>query len=100
MSQPSYCPRCLSRLPPDAPRGLCPSCLPVVAFQESSADHARGSPEEMRPGADFDRNLLHGILALRMDFISRDALFAGMNAWVLEKSKPLGQILVAQGVLE
>ncbi len=46
-----------------------------------------------------DRNLLFGILALQMDFIGRDALVAAMNAWVLEKSKPLGEILVQQGVL-
>jgi len=46
-----------------------------------------------------DRNLLFAILALQMDFISRDQLVAGMNAWVLEKSKPLGQILVEQKVL-
>jgi len=44
-----------------------------------------------------DRNLLFGILALQMDFISRDTLIQGMNAWVLEKSKPLGQILVEKG---
>src|SRR5262245_8309643 len=47
-----------------------------------------------------DRNLLFGILALQMDFINRDQLVAGMNAWVLEKSKPLGQILVEQGALD
>jgi tetratricopeptide (TPR) repeat protein len=46
-----------------------------------------------------DRNLLFAILALQMDFISRDQAVAGMNAWVLEKSKPLGQILVEQKVL-
>lgn len=46
-----------------------------------------------------DRNLLFGILALQMDFISRDQLVAGMNAWVLEKTKPLGQILVEQRAL-
>jgi len=46
-----------------------------------------------------DRNLLFGILALQMDFISRDGLITAMNAWVLEKSKPLGQILVDQGAL-
>src|SRR5439155_14244412 len=48
------------------------------------------------PSANPDRNLLFGILALQMDFISRDALIAAMNAWVLDKSKPLGAILVAQ----
>src|SRR5262249_53640030 len=43
--------------------------------------------------------LLFGILALQMDFISRDALIAAMNAWVLHKHRPLGQILVSQGAL-
>jgi serine/threonine protein kinase len=46
-----------------------------------------------------DRNLLFGILALQMDFISRDALIDAMYTWVLEKTKPLGQILVQQGHL-
>src|SRR5690242_20574563 len=46
-----------------------------------------------------DRNLLYGILALQMDFVSREGLIQGMNAWVLEKSKPLGQLLQEQGAL-
>jgi serine/threonine-protein kinase len=46
-----------------------------------------------------DRNLLFGILALQMDFITRDALVAGMNAWVLQKNRPLGDLLVEQGAL-
>jgi serine/threonine protein kinase/tetratricopeptide (TPR) repeat protein len=46
-----------------------------------------------------DRNLLFGILALQMDFISRDALVAAMNAWALDKQKPLGEILLVQGAL-
>ncbi|HKB06620.1 MAG TPA: serine/threonine-protein kinase, partial [Gemmataceae bacterium] len=46
-----------------------------------------------------DRNLLFGILAVQMDFITRDQLLAGMNAWVLDKGKPLGDILRAQGAL-
>ena len=46
-----------------------------------------------------DRNLLFGIVALQMNFINRDQLVAGMNAWVLEKHKPLGQILSEQGAL-
>src|SRR5262249_37485117 len=49
-------------------------------------------------GADY--NLLFGILALQMDFISRDALIAAMHAWVLEKTKPLGQILRELGRLD
>lgn len=46
-----------------------------------------------------DRNLLFGILALQMDFVSKDQLFAGMSAWVLQKEQPLGLILVEQGAL-
>ena len=46
-----------------------------------------------------DRNLLFGILAVQMDFISRDALVTAMNAWVLTKDKPLGEILVSQKAL-
>ncbi|HEY7157328.1 MAG TPA: serine/threonine-protein kinase [Gemmataceae bacterium] len=46
-----------------------------------------------------DRNLLFGILALQMDFINRDALVAAMNAWVLQKTIPLGQILLDQGAI-
>jgi tetratricopeptide (TPR) repeat protein/tRNA A-37 threonylcarbamoyl transferase component Bud32 len=49
--------------------------------------------------ANGDRNLLFGILALQMDFISRDALVGAMNAWVLEKAKPLGQVLVERQAL-
>src|SRR5262245_55424937 len=51
------------------------------------------------PPQSADRNLLFGIVALQLDFINRDQLVAGMNAWVLEKHKPLGQILSQQGAL-
>ena len=43
--------------------------------------------------ASADRNLLFGILAVQLDFVSKDALIAAMNAWVLDKAKPLGDIL-------
>jgi serine/threonine protein kinase/Flp pilus assembly protein TadD len=46
-----------------------------------------------------DRNLLFGILAVQMNFIGKDALISAMHAWVLDKHKPLGQILVEQKVL-
>jgi hypothetical protein len=54
-------------------------------------------PTPDRPAS--DRNLLFGILALQLDFITRDALIAAMHAWVLDKGKPLGQILVGQEAL-
>ena len=50
--------------------------------------------------SNHDQNLLFGILALQMDFISRDALVAAMNAWVLAKEKSLGQILQEQKALD
>jgi eukaryotic-like serine/threonine-protein kinase len=46
-----------------------------------------------------DRNLLFGILALQMDFITRDQLIAAMSAWALAKHRPLGEILVEQKAL-
>jgi tetratricopeptide (TPR) repeat protein len=53
----------------------------------------------MPSGLSADRNLLFGILAVQMDFVGRDALIAAMNAWVLAKDRPLGDLLQEQGVL-
>jgi serine/threonine protein kinase/tetratricopeptide (TPR) repeat protein len=47
-----------------------------------------------------DRNLLFGILALQMDFITRDGLVAAMGAWVLNKNLPLGEVLVERQLLD
>ncbi len=44
--------------------------------------------------ASSDRNLLFGILALQMDFITREQLVAGMQAWVLAKDISLAEHLV------
>lgn len=52
-----------------------------------------------QPQKTTDLNLLFGILTLQMDFINRDQLVSAMNAWVLDKEKPLGEILVAQNAL-
>ena len=46
-----------------------------------------------------DRNLLFGVLALQLDFISQPQLIAGMQAWVTEKSLPLSAHLVRLGHL-
>src|SRR5437763_1526316 len=46
-----------------------------------------------------DTNLLFGILALQMDFLSRDTLIAAMHAHVLNKDTSLGAILLEQGAL-
>lgn len=46
-----------------------------------------------------DRNLLFGVLALQTNFIGRDALVNAMQAWALDKRRPLGQILLEQNKL-
>jgi eukaryotic-like serine/threonine-protein kinase len=46
-----------------------------------------------------DRNLLFGVVALQIDFVSREALVTAMNAWVLAKHRSIGDILVEQGSL-
>ncbi len=48
---------------------------------------------------DADRNLLFGVLALQIDFISREALVAAVTEWTRNRSKPLDEILVGQGGL-
>jgi serine/threonine-protein kinase len=50
-------------------------------------------------GASSDRNLLFGILAVHLNFIDRDALVLAMNAWLVDKSTPLDEIMLRQGVL-
>ena len=35
--------------------------------------------------AGADRNLLFGVLALQMDFITREALLSAMQAWALRE---------------
>src|SRR5947209_7127570 len=46
-----------------------------------------------------DRNLLFGILAVQLDFVTKDALVAAMGAWLLDKARPLGDILRDRGDL-
>lgn len=46
-----------------------------------------------------DRNLLLGVLALQMDFVSRDQLLSAMNTWLLQKQRPLSELLMEQGSL-
>ena len=47
-----------------------------------------------------DRNLLFGILALQLDFITRDQLVSGTNAWVLAKQRPLALETARRQLLE
>jgi eukaryotic-like serine/threonine-protein kinase len=58
-----------------------------------------GLPAPAASRSSADRNLLFGVLAMHMDFVTREALIAAVSAWVLDKSKPLDRILVEQGAL-
>src|SRR5690349_15965345 len=46
-----------------------------------------------------DRNLLFGVLAMQRGFISGDQLVAALGAWVQDRARPLGQVLLEQGAL-
>ncbi len=70
--------------------------------RRAGAQSAEGPPRRpgaLKPPETSDRNLLFGILALQMDFITRDSLIAAMHAWVLAKEKGLGEILVQNKAL-
>ncbi|QDV38308.1 serine/threonine-protein kinase [Tautonia plasticadhaerens] len=47
-----------------------------------------------------DRNLLFGVLALQMGFVSRDDLIGAMVAWMADRGTPLGAILVDRAALQ
>ena len=57
-------------------------------------------PRAARPQAGADHNLLFGLLALQNNFIDREALLAAFAAWVVDKSRPLGRILLERGMVE
>jgi serine/threonine-protein kinase len=57
------------------------------------------APAQGTGRANAERNLLFGVLATGMGLVSRDALVTAMHAWVLDKSRSLGQILTEQGAL-
>ena len=46
-----------------------------------------------------DQNLLFGMIALQMDFVSREQLVAATSTWIADKSRDIGEILVEQGAL-
>jgi serine/threonine-protein kinase len=51
------------------------------------------------PSPSADRNLVLGLLALQMDFVTREQLLDAMAAWMLDKHTPLGEILCRRGAL-
>jgi serine/threonine-protein kinase len=51
------------------------------------------------PTPSADHNLIFGLLALQMEFVNREQLLEAMNAWMLRKATPLGEVLRERGVL-
>jgi serine/threonine-protein kinase len=52
------------------------------------------------PTPTADRNLIFGLLALQMDFVSREQLLDAMKEWMFAKKQPLGEILCRRGALD
>ena len=51
------------------------------------------------PSPSTDRNLIFGLLALQMDFLTSEQLLDAMNAWMLRKTTPVGDIQRERGLL-
>src|SRR5262245_60699903 len=49
--------------------------------------------------ASSDRNLLFGLITLKMDFVTHEGLLDAMHAWLDRKADPLGLILQQRGAL-
>ena len=50
-------------------------------------------------GTSTDNNLLFGVLAVQLDFVSRDELVAATSHWVLDKQQPLSEVFVQQEII-
>ncbi|MSR58165.1 MAG: serine/threonine protein kinase [Planctomycetaceae bacterium] len=73
--------------------------MPGNDDRDSSVRPPESLPNSQAPGGTADRNLLFGIIALQSDFLTREQLVAGFDAWVHDKSRTLAEILVSQGAL-
>ncbi len=56
-------------------------------------------PGAVMAKADADLDLLFGILAYQVDFLSHDALVGAVTAWLLDQDRPLSRILRERGAL-
>jgi hypothetical protein len=70
----------------------------LKGIRDPSSDTIEAHPMST-PSPVADRNLIFGLLALQMDFVSREQLLDAMHAWMLDKQTPLGEILCRRGVL-
>jgi tetratricopeptide (TPR) repeat protein/tRNA A-37 threonylcarbamoyl transferase component Bud32 len=51
------------------------------------------------PSSSTDRNLIFGLLALQMDFLTSEQLLDALHAWMRRKTTPIGEILRERGLL-
>lgn len=72
-----------------------PSCANLLLPLDAGAQ-----PNGTVGAESHDANLLFGILALQMDFVSRDQLIVSMQAWVHERNVTLADHLVSLGALK
>ncbi len=76
--------------------------FPAQAEDVRAAFGAPPEPDDRpaRPPRDTGRDLLLGVLALQNNFIGRDDLLGAFAAWVADKTRPLGRILVERDALD
>ena len=48
---------------------------------------------------EFNRGLLFGILAMQMDFISREQLVSATSKWMIDKNRCIEEILESDGAI-
>ena len=65
-------------------------------------DEPSGGPSKpaAQTAGKTDRSLLFGIVAVQMNFITREGLVSGMKAWLVSKQRSLGEILVETELMQ
>jgi serine/threonine protein kinase/tetratricopeptide (TPR) repeat protein len=71
----------------------------VTAAFGPATGRARTRPATPRP-TDPAAGLLLGLLAFQNHFVDRPVLLAALDAWVADKARPLGRILLERGALD
>ena len=86
-----HCPQCGRVIPPDSPKGICPSCLVRLAEFPLSTMSADTSAR--------DKNLLFGVLAIQLRAITLAQFLDAAAAWASNPSRSLADRLTENGAL-